>query len=233
MAASTADRGNTMVTLCWAAKGGSGTTVVTSTLALESSRPALLVDLAGEIPAVLGLPEPDRPGIVDWLAGTGPTAQLIDLVLDVNDTTALLPYRLVAGRSSSSLLDDVPNERWQQFLQWMRDWEERHEGAVWIDAGTGCPNVTLADGVAQRWLVTRACYLSLTRAARSPIRPNGVVLVAEAGRSLRLADVERSLAAPVMVKVGCDPKMAHSVDSGLLSMRPPFVIRRAFRRAVA
>ena len=38
-----------MVTLCWAVKGGSGTTVVTSTLALESTRPALLVDLDGEI----------------------------------------------------------------------------------------------------------------------------------------------------------------------------------------
>jgi len=54
-----------MVTLCWAAKGGSGTTVVTTTLALESTRPALLVDLAGDIPAVLGMAEPDRPGIAD------------------------------------------------------------------------------------------------------------------------------------------------------------------------
>ena len=82
-----------MVTLCWAAKGGSGTTVVTTTLALESTRPALLVDLAGDIPAVLGMAEPDRPGIADWLDSDGAPTQLDDLLVDIDDLTVLLPYR--------------------------------------------------------------------------------------------------------------------------------------------
>ena len=37
-----------MVTICWAAKGGSGTTVVTAALALSSASPTLLVDLDGD-----------------------------------------------------------------------------------------------------------------------------------------------------------------------------------------
>ena len=43
--------------LCWSAKGGSGTTVVSAALALVLSqqRPALLVDLAGDALAVLTL----------------------------------------------------------------------------------------------------------------------------------------------------------------------------------
>ena len=57
-----------MVTLCWAAKGGSGTTVVAASFALNSTHPSVLVDLDGELPAALGLPEPDRPGVAEWLA---------------------------------------------------------------------------------------------------------------------------------------------------------------------
>ena len=70
---------NVMVTLCWAAKGGSGTTVVAAALALTSARHALLVDLDGELPAALGLPEPDRPGVVDWLSSDAPPDHLHDL----------------------------------------------------------------------------------------------------------------------------------------------------------
>jgi hypothetical protein len=49
--------------LCWSAKGGSGTTVVSAALSLVLShrRPALLVDLAGDAPAALGMPNPLAP----------------------------------------------------------------------------------------------------------------------------------------------------------------------------
>jgi len=57
---------------CWAAKGGAGTTVVATALARllagEAPGGALLADLAGDVPAVLGLPDPDGPGLADWLA---------------------------------------------------------------------------------------------------------------------------------------------------------------------
>ena len=55
------------VTVCWAAKGGSGTTVVAATIALACPTDSLLVDLDGELPAVLGLPEPAGQGVADWL----------------------------------------------------------------------------------------------------------------------------------------------------------------------
>ncbi len=58
--------------VCWSVKGGSGTTVVASSLALvhaeQSPRGALIVDLAGDVPAVLGLAEPSGIGISEWFA---------------------------------------------------------------------------------------------------------------------------------------------------------------------
>lgn len=227
-----------MVTLCWAAKGGSGTTVVTSTLALESPRPSLLVDLAGDIPLVLGLPEPDRPGVIDWLSTDGPASQLIDLVVEVNDTTALLPRRLAIGnadgdRPTRGAAGDITPDRWPQFVEWMEQWEQRHGGDVWIDAGTGHPSASIADLVPNRWLVTRACYLALMRAIASPIQPTGLVLVDEPGRSLRADDVERSLGVALVAEISYDPKVARAVDAGLLSMRPPTIMRRRLRRVAA
>ena len=52
-----------MITICWAAKGGSGTTVVAATRALTTPHPTLLVDLAGDLPTTLGLTHPDGPGV--------------------------------------------------------------------------------------------------------------------------------------------------------------------------
>src|SRR4051794_33057920 len=64
--------GSPVFVSCWSVKGGSGTTVVASSLALllatRSPAGSVLVDLAGDVPAVLGIPEPDGPGVSDWLA---------------------------------------------------------------------------------------------------------------------------------------------------------------------
>ncbi len=81
-----------MVILCWAAKGGSGATVVAAALALTSGRPTLLVDLDGELPAALGIPEPDRPGIDDWLASDAPASHLSDLQIALDPHVDLLPF---------------------------------------------------------------------------------------------------------------------------------------------
>jgi hypothetical protein len=50
-------------TCCWSVKGGSGVSVVAAALALIASRdaPTALVDLCGDLPAVLGIPEPADP----------------------------------------------------------------------------------------------------------------------------------------------------------------------------
>jgi hypothetical protein len=220
-----------MVTLCWAAKGGSGTTVVTTTLALESTRPALLVDLAGDVPAVLGMSEPDRPGVTDWLGSGGATTQLDDLLIEIDDVTALLPHRGPRGATTNHVA--TADARWRELTTWLGDWTRATDGEVWIDAGTGAPPPALAAEADQRWLVTRPCYLSLRRAAAGVVRPTGVVLVDEPGRSLRVHDVERSTAAPVVAQLLIDPKVARAVDAGLLLSRPPRELRRRLRRAAA
>lgn len=218
-----------MVTLCWAAKGGSGTTVITSTLALESTRPALLVDLDGDVPMMLGMAEPDRPGVSDWLDSGGAPTQLDDLLVDIDDLTTLLPHRGVHDSAAAPATD----ARWRELGAWCDAWARSTGGEVWIDAGTGTPPAALAASVEQRWLVTRPCYLSLRRAAGAAVRPTGVVLVDEPGRSLRVRDVERSIAAPIVTRLLIDPRVARAVDAGLLMSRPPRTIRRDLRRAAA
>ena len=64
------------VTVCWAVKGGSGATLIAATLALSCRTDSLLVDLDGELPALLGVPEPDGQGVGDWLASDAPPTAL-------------------------------------------------------------------------------------------------------------------------------------------------------------
>jgi hypothetical protein len=45
--------------------------------------------------------------------------------------------------------------------------------------------------------------------------------VAEPGRALGAADVERAIGVPIVVSVACDPVVARAVDAGLLVGRFP------------
>jgi hypothetical protein len=228
--------GNVMVTLCWAAKGGSGTTVVAAALALRAARHSLLVDLDGELPAALGVTEPDRPGAFDWLSSDAVASQLGDLVVDISPSTSLLPCGFVGGRSASlraaRAFDD---RRWDELATWIADQSNRDSGGVEvvIDAGTGSPHPALAHVADQTLLVTRPCYLSLRRAVGQAIRPSGVILVDEPGHALTARDVERAIGAPVVATVSFDPAIARAVDAGLLAARLPRVISRELRRAAA
>ena len=60
-----------MLVSCWSAKGGAGTTVVAAALADRAcplvAAGAVLADLAGDAPAVLGLADPGDPGLAGWL----------------------------------------------------------------------------------------------------------------------------------------------------------------------
>ena len=79
-----------MLTLCWSAKGGSGTTVVAAGIALAASTPTLLVDLVGGLPTALGLPDPAGPGVADWLASNAAPARLASLELTLAGSLSLL-----------------------------------------------------------------------------------------------------------------------------------------------
>ena len=209
------------VTVCWAAKGGSGTTVVAAALALTMRPPVLLVDLAGDIHAALGTPVPSGPGVHDWLrsdAGAEGICHLAGEAAPGVDVVAAGTDRV-----------DADHPRWAELAAVLAA-EPR---TVVVDAGTGPPPGALLDGRARSLLVTRACYLSLRRAVGHDRRPSAIVLVAEPGRALRAADVECALGAPVVATVSIDPAVARAVDAGLLSARLPRVIRHDLRGAAA
>ncbi len=218
-----------MVTLCWAAKGGSGTTVVTAALALGLRRHSLLVDLDGEIPAVLGMPDPDRPGIDDWLRSQAPAEHLGELVVDVDATTSLLPHRRSPDPVGPATIDEA---RWRTFAHWLR--RQHDDGIeVFVDGGSATPHETMVAVADRVLLVTRSCYLSLRRATRSTVHPTGVILVEEPGRTLKAREIERCLGAPVVATVSADPALARAVDAGLLTGRLPWVIGRELRGVAA
>jgi hypothetical protein len=208
-----------MVTLCWAAKGGSGTTVTAVAMALAAGAPMLLIDLAGDVPAVLGVPEPDGPGVFDWLASEASTSRLAGLELRADAHISVLPR----GRPAQ-----VPPARWDELATWLRS---ERRGIV-VDAGsTGVPPPSVVRASDHAILVIRPCYLALRAAVRQPTRPTGIVLVDEPGRALRARDVEASLGVPVVATVLLDPAIARAVDAGLLLARLPAGFRHAVRLA--
>ena len=201
-----------MLTVCWAAKGGSGTTVVTATLALASG-PALLIDLAGDLPAALGVADPIGPGLHDWAVSAAEADRLAAIEIDVAPDTRLV----TAGTRQV-----VSPERWEVLAERLRGDRRR----VVVDAGTGDPPSALLRAADRAWLVTRPCYLSLRAAVRQRARPTGVVLIDEPGRALGVSEVEAALGAPVVATLLVDPAVARAVDAGLVVSRLPGAYRR-------
>jgi hypothetical protein len=216
-----------MITLYWAAKGGAGTTVAAATAALTATRSTLLVDLAGDLPAALGMTAPAGPGSDEWLASTAEPERLLDLATPVRGSVAMV-HGSIRGNA-----DAIPVDRWEQFVAALRRWETREEGDVIVDAGTGEPVGALVTGVDRAYLVTRACYLALRRALEQTCRPSGVVVVCEPRRALGASDIERTLGAPIVTRIELDPAVARAVDAGLLAARLPSGLRREVRAMAA
>lgn len=206
-------------TVCWAVKGGSGTTVVAACLALASPTPRLLVDLDGELPAALGIPEPAGQGLCDWFATDLPASAIGELAIDLDATTRLVPR-------GAAPLPAAP-ERWAA----LADWAATCPLEPILDAGTGTVPPALATAAAgvRLTLVTRLCYLALRRAAGADPRPDDVIVVAEPGRALHARDVEQAIGAPVVATLTVDPAVARAVDAGLLAARVPRAALRAFQ----
>lgn len=212
-----------MYTICWSAKGGSGTTVIAGALALLSARtgPTVLIDLGGDIPAALGLAEPNGPGVGDWLAApkAGPDA-LWRLGTDACDGLTVIPAGTppVPGHST-----------WQRLV----DACAAREATVVIDAGTVVPPMSVHRSAAASLLVTRPCYLALRRAVRCPGMASGVVVVGEPGRALTTTDIERALGTPVVADLHWDPAVSRAVDAGLLVSRLPQTLARPLTAVLA
>ncbi|MCX6505529.1 MAG: hypothetical protein NTU96_00425 [Actinobacteria bacterium] len=219
-----------MVFSCWSAKGGSGTTVVAVALAVLLGRDddsgSVLVDLDGDGPTVLGVPEPRGPGLSDWLAASPSVgASAIErLEHSVASGVRLIP------RGRRSLLSE---DRAALCLEKLVD----DERPIVVDVGRVSGAGDVEDRVRRQFieaattslLVTRPCFISLRRASALPFRPTGVVLVEEDGRALRRSDVEDVLGVPVVAAVAVEPAVARAVDSGLLAARLPLPLGKALR----
>ena len=212
-----------MYTLCWSAKGGSGTTVVAAALALSSARkgPTLLVDLGDDLPAALGVSAPPGPGVGEWLAAPhASSAALIELAVEVSPGLLLVPTGSLA---SIGALDDVQAERLALAC-------DRAALPTIVDAGPHGRHRVLHACAARSLIVVRPCYLGLRRAVQLPGLATAAVVVHEPGRSLGVDDVGRALGVPVIAEIAWDPGIARAVDAGLLAHRLPSALRNAAGR---
>jgi MinD-like ATPase involved in chromosome partitioning or flagellar assembly len=222
-----------MVIACWSAKGGSGTTVVAVSLARMSADArasgALLIDLAGDAPAALGVPEPDGPGIAEWLrAGDDvPADGLARIEHDVGNGLGLV------CRGVGWLADPARAEVLAAVLAADRRTVIIDCGRVGPPTSAESAEVTrvLAATAMHSLLVVRPCYLALRRAVAMSFRPSGVVVVNEQGRALEPDDIEEILQVPVVAVVQHDPSIGRAVDAGLLGARVPTALAKALRRA--
>lgn len=223
-----------MLVSCWSAKGGAGTTVVAVALALTASRltpgGGLLVDLGGDAPAVLGMPEPRTPGVADWLAAGGdvPADGFARIEVAATPDLALVPR----GTAPAPL--GAPDRAEVLAALLARETRPVVVDCGRIDAASSLDaevRRVLAAASTRSLLVTRGCYLALRRALVAPLAPSGIVLVKEHGRSLGRFDVEDLLGAPVIAEVPWDPAVARAVDAGLFAHRIPRGLERAVRQA--
>lgn len=79
----------------------------------------------------------------------------------------------------------------------------------------------LSEEQGERYVVLRGpCYVALaTLVGSSARRPNGIILVAEDGRSLSARDVAEVTGLPVVATVDATPRVARTIDAGLLPSR--------------
>ncbi len=205
-----------MIVACWAAKGGAGTSVVAAGLAVVASRTAingaLLVDLAGDAPLVLGLATEPEVGVHAWLASDSPVAVdgLARLEVRVNENLSILPAgRMRAGHAHR--VDDL-------IQQWELDGR-----TVIVDCGTlnGLDGAAtaIAKAVPTSLAVTRCCYLAVRRYRSLGVAASGGVVVCELGRALRPRDVTEIMGVPLAAEVKDDPQVGRLVDSGTFVSR--------------
>jgi len=213
-----------VLTLCWAAKGGNGATVVSCALAVLAAREhggSLLVDLGGDAPAALGMTEQVVPGVHDWVtSSTAPSGALSAIAIATAANVRVIP----SGRSTAP----ADHPRWGELGRLLAASDE----PVFVDACTPGPPLDLAVVADRRLLVIRPCYLALRRAVAAAQSLTGVVIVNEPGRALRSADVVAALQVPVVAEISCDPAIWRAVDSGLLLTRLPKALQTSLQDVV-
>ncbi|MCE2531413.1 MAG: hypothetical protein J4F44_02870 [Acidimicrobiia bacterium] len=229
-----------MYVACWSVKGGSGTSVVAALAARRwaaaTDAGVLLVDLCGDSAGLLGAPEPTTPGVADWL-NVGDEVQI--------DALRRLEREVAAGLSllhrgagplcrtdrAELMARELVADHRVAIIDGGCLWRAGGEEAGGAAAGAAPDDIDvrrrIVAGADRSWLVTRACFLALRRAARAPLQPTGVVLLVEPGRPLTAGDVEDVVGAPVVLRLEVDPSVARATDAGLLASRVPAALDRA------
>ena len=215
----------------WTAKPGSGCSTTAVALATQLSgherAEVLLVDLGGDLAAALGVNDATA-GVTDWLAAGDATDEALRRVeVPVGAAIKLLPR----GSDHSWRADRA------EVLVRLLDHESR---PVVIDIGTvgqghGSPMDQLRLRLAERrhsLLVTRPCYLAMRRAVALPMRPGGIILIRERGRSLDAFDVADILGVSIAAQIDHDPAVARALDAGLLVRRCPRLLANQVRGVI-
>ena len=232
-----------MLLALWSPKGGVGTSVLAAAVALATAREGRegrdgregerstgvrLADLAGDLPAVLGLGADPVLGLGDWLAA-GPEApgEALDrLMVEVAAGVGLLPF----GTGAPDTRPDARPEAGAALAVVLRDgtWP------VVVDCGAGVdPAVRACAELADATVaVLRPCYLALRRAVHSPLLAStgGVVVVEEPGRVLGTKEVTEVLDLPVIARIPMREEISRAVDAGVLTTRLPNALARPARQ---
>ena len=179
-----------MLVACWSVKGGAGVSVVAAALAhrlATEQGEALLVDLGGDQPDIVGVPAHHRAGVTDWLAADdggepdGPSRAEVPLAAGVS----LLPRGEGCprvGERAEALLALLARDRRPVVVDCGVPLGHGHDGAEHLAA-------LAAAGATRSLLVLRPCLVSLRRALAAPVRPSGLVVVLEPGREIGRAHV--------------------------------------------
>ena len=218
-----------MLVCFWSPKGGSGTSVIAAAAALVLARegPARVADLAGDLPAVLGLAADPDQGLRDWLriGPEAPTEALDRVALDAGDGLALLP-------AGSGDLANVTPEAGAALAVALRGDPRPTVVDVGVLGARSDPALHAFVEVADAHvIVVRGCYLALRRAVRLDLtaRASGAVYVEEAGRALGIRDVTGVLGIPILACVSVRASTARAIDAGVLPTRLPDALARPVR----
>ena len=214
-----------MFTILSSPKGGTGTSVVAASLAIvsSSSSPTLLVDLAGDQAAILGLPQPPI-GLSDW--ANGMTYREFDEIISLcHDNLYLAP-------TGTFDFETLNANAWDKFLRALS--LKHSEGYnIIVDLGRADIPLALRKIVDTCYLVTRPCYLALRRAVDLETAFSGVIVVNEPDRVLTSRDVESVLKLKCVAEIPYTSEISRRVDSGLLKSRLPMTLQSVLSQLIS
>ena len=216
-----------MVITCWSVKGGSGTTVVATSLALLLSRlgtiGALLADLGGDVPP---------PSASRNRRGRASPNGCSSARRSIHEALARLEVDAAPGLRLLPAGAGPPPPAGQGTA--LAEALAADPRAVVVDAGTVHHDAALelAAAATTSLLVLRPCYLALRRAVAAPVRGRRASCwcaspaAPSAGATSRMCSASTSAA-----EIDLDPAIARAVDAGLLASRLPRTLARSLRQA--